>query len=155
MDWLDWLKDHTWQAWLALAIALGAAELFSLDLLLLMLAVGAMVGVVLDLSGVAIPFQILAAVATSVGMLALVRPNIVKRLHSGPELTLGHAALVGKKAIVVEQVSAEGGQVRISGELWTARPYDESVVIEPGAPVDVFEIRGATAFVHPIPTLEE
>jgi membrane protein implicated in regulation of membrane protease activity len=43
--------------------------------------------------------------------------------------------------------------VRIAGEVWTARPYDDDAVIEPGAKVDVFEIRGATAVVHKIPEL--
>jgi membrane protein implicated in regulation of membrane protease activity len=98
--------------------------------------------------------QILAAVAASVAMLALVRPNVVRRLHTGPELRLGHQALIGKQGIVVDEVSAQGGQIRISGELWTARPYDETSVIEPGATVDIFEIRGATAMVHEVPRLE-
>lgn len=147
---MDWLKD--WQVWAALSIALGVAEVFSLDLVLLMLAGGALVGVVTALLGAPVALQILAAVASSAAMLALVRPNVVKRLHSGPQLTLGHAALVGKQGIVVEEVSDQGGQVKISGELWTARPYDDTEVIEPGATVDVIEIRGATALVYRVPT---
>ncbi len=86
-------------------------------------------------------------------MLALVRPNLIKRMHGGPELRLGHQALVGKQGVVVDEVSAQGGQIRVSGELWTARPYDETEVIAPGEAVDIFEIRGATALVHRIPTL--
>jgi membrane protein implicated in regulation of membrane protease activity len=147
----DWLQD--WQAWLGLAILLGVAELFSLDLMLLMLASGALAGMAVSLIGLGWPVQVLVAVVTAVGMLALVRPNIVKRLHSGPELTLGHAALVGKQGVVVHEVSTQGGQIRIGGELWTARPYDETAVIEPGATVDIFEIRGATAYVHKVPQL--
>ncbi|MDQ3615562.1 MAG: NfeD family protein [Actinomycetota bacterium] len=149
---MDFFED--WQAWLALAMVLGGAELFSLDLVLLMMAVGALVGVVTALIGIAVPIQIMAAVAASVAMLALVRPSIVKRLHSGPDLTLGHAALVGKQGLVIDEVSTQGGQVKIAGELWTARPYDETVTIEAGATVDVFEIRGATALVHKVPTLD-
>jgi membrane protein implicated in regulation of membrane protease activity len=149
---MDWFQD--WQAWLGLAIALGVAELFSLDLVLLMMATGALAGMGVSLiPGVGWPLQVIVAVITAVGMLALVRPNIVKRLHSGPELTLGHAALVGKQGVVVDEVSLQGGQIRVSGELWTARPYDETEVIEAGAPVDIFEIRGATAYVHRIPQL--
>lgn len=151
MEWPGWLQD--WQAWLALSIALGVAELFSLDLMLLMLASGAMVGMVAGLIGLPVAVQIVAAVAASVGMLALVRPNIVKRLHSGPELRLGHQALVGRQGVVVDEVSAQGGQIRIGGELWSARPYDDTEVIEAGAAVDVFEIRGATALVHKVATL--
>ncbi len=148
----EWFQD--WQAWLAIAIALGLAELFSLDLVLLMMATGALAGMgVALIPGVGLPLQVIVAVITAAGMLALVRPNIVKRLHSGPELTLGHAALVGKQGVVVDEVSLQSGQIRVNGELWTARPYDETEVIEPGAPVDIFEIRGATAYVYRIPTL--
>ncbi len=147
----DWF--HDWQACLVHAIGLGAAELFSLDLMLLMLATGALAGMVAGLLALPVAVQIIAAVATSVGMLAFVRPSVVKRLHSGPELRLGHQALVGRQGIVVDEVSSQGGQIKIGGEVWTARPYDENEVIEAGATVDVFEIRGATALVHKIPTL--
>lgn len=147
----EWLQD--WQAWLGVAIALGVAELFSLDLMLLMMATGALAGMGVALIGFGWPVQVIVAVVTAVGMLAVVRPNVVKRLHSGPELTLGHAALVGRQAVVVEQVSIDGGQIRVGGEVWTARPFDESETIEPGTPVDIFEIKGATAYVHRIPTL--
>jgi membrane protein implicated in regulation of membrane protease activity len=148
---VEWFED--WQAWLAAAIALGAAELLSLDLVLLMMATGAVAGMAVALLGVFWPLQIIIAVAVSVGMLALVRPGIVARLHAGPELRLGHAALVGKQGVVVDRVSIDGGQIRVGGEVWTARPFDETEVIEAGAPVDIFEIRGATAYVHRIPTL--
>lgn len=145
---------HVWLVWLGLAILLGVLELFSLSLILLMLSAGAVVGMALALVNLPVGIQVVGAVITSVGMLALVRPNIIARLHSGPELRLGHQALVGRQALVVSEVSAQAGQVRIGGELWTARPYDETEVIEPGATVDVFEIRGATALVHKVPTLD-
>lgn len=151
---MEWFREHAWETWMALAILLGVAELFSLDLILLMLAVGALVGVLTALIGLPVAAQILAAVGGSVAMLALVRPSVVKRLHDGPTLLQGHDKLLGKTGVVVSEVSSDGGQVRIAGELWSARPFDEDLVIEPGARVDVFEIRGATAVVHKIPELD-
>jgi membrane protein implicated in regulation of membrane protease activity len=150
---MDWLQNHMWEVWMALAMLLGVAELVSLDLVLLMLAGGALAGVLTALVGLTVPVQVLAAVATSVAMLALVRPSVVKRLHSGPDLVQGHDKLIGKQGVVISEVSCDGGQVRIAGEVWTARPYDEDAVIEAGAKVDVFEIRGATAVVHKFPEL--
>ena len=150
---MDWFRDHMWETWTGLAILLGVFELFSLDLVLGMLAIGALVGVVAALLDLPIAMQVLAAVVASVGMLAVVRPSVVHRLRSGPEHTFGHEALVGRQAVVVEEVSAQGGLIKLAGEHWTARPYDETQVIEPGAKVDVFEIRGATAFVHRLPEL--
>jgi membrane protein implicated in regulation of membrane protease activity len=148
-----WLRDYAWAIWTGIAMLLGVAELISLDLILLMLAGGALVGALTALLQLGLPLQVLAAVATSVAMLAVVRPNVVKRLHSGPDLVQGHQKLVGKQGVVISEVSCDAGQVRIAGEVWTARPFDEDAVIEAGAKVDVFEIRGATAVVHKIPEL--
>lgn len=143
-----------WAFWLALAIGLGALELISLDLILLMLAAGAIVGMFAALAQLPELVQVLAAVAASVAALGFVRPSVVGRLRAGPTLVLGHDKLVGRQGLVIEQVSTQGGRVRIDGEVWSARPYDEDLVIEPGAKVDVFVIKGATALVHQVPELD-
>jgi membrane protein implicated in regulation of membrane protease activity len=149
---MGWVED--WQAWVGLAVLLGALELFSLDLILLMLAGGAVLGMVAAIIGLPVVAQVLIALAGSVAALALVRPSVVKRLQGGPTLVLGHDALVGRQALVIERVSAHGGQIKVGGDIWTARPYDEDLVIEPGATVDIFQIKGATALVHQVPELD-
>jgi membrane protein implicated in regulation of membrane protease activity len=60
---------------------------------------------------------------------------------------MGIEALTGSKAVVLERVDDQHGLVKLAGEVWTARPYDSDAVLEPGASVDVVEIRGATAYV--------
>ena len=152
---MEWFQDHMWEAWLGLAILLGVAEMFSLDLILGMLAVGALAGMVTAALDANVAVQILAAAAASIAMLALVRPSMVMRLEGGPTLRLGHDKLVGLQGIVTEQVSAhDHGRIKLGGEIWTAAPYDDSLIIAPGETVEVFQIRGATAYVHPIPRLE-
>lgn len=152
---MEWFQDHMWEAWLGLAILLGVAEMFSLNLILTMLAVGALAGMVTAALDANVAVQILAAAAASIAMLALVRPSMVMRLEGGPTLRLGHDKLVGEQGIVTEQVSAhDHGRIKLGGEIWTAAPYDESLIISPGETVEVFQIRGATAYVHPIPRLE-
>jgi len=145
----DWLSDNAWVVWAGLGVVLAVAELVSLDLVLLMFAVGAFSAAAVSLVGVPLAAEVAVAAAVSAGMLALVRPNIVQRLHSGPELTTGHDALVGKVGVVVEPVSELEGRVRLGGEIWTARSYDPQTTIEPGARVSVFAIEGATAVVYP------
>jgi membrane protein implicated in regulation of membrane protease activity len=146
--------DQTWPVWLAAAMILGVLELFSLDLVLLMLASGALVGMGVSLiPGVGVPIQILAAVATSIAMLALVRPSVIKKLHTGPDLKQGHQALIGEEGFTVAEITVHAGQIKISGEIWTARPYDDTDVIPVGAKVRVYEIRGATAYVDEVPQL--
>ena len=152
---MEWMRDHLWETWLGLAILLGVAEMFSLDLILIMLAVGALAGFVSAALDLNVAVQLLAAAGTSVAMLAVVRPGLAKRFHGGPELQLGHGKLVGKQGVVTEPISAQDpGRVRLAGEIWSAQPYDETLSIEAGETVEVYEIRGATAFVHPVPGLE-
>jgi membrane protein implicated in regulation of membrane protease activity len=145
---MDWFRDHLWETWLMIAVALGVLELISTDLILIMLAGGALVGMVVALFGVPVGIQIVLALATALGLLALLRPSKVHRLHSGPTLRTGADALIGERGFVVEPLShVAPGRVKIGGEVWTARPYDEDDEIEAGAAVDVVSIKGATAYV--------
>ena len=152
---MDWLGDHLTAVWLGIAIVLGVAELASMDLILLMLAVGALVGMVLAIIGAPFAVQALVAAGVSIACLALVRPSLVKRLHSGPDLQLGHGKLVGAQGVVTERITGlQAGRIKLAGEFWTAAPYDDTVAIEPGETVEVLDIKGATAYVHPVPRLE-
>lgn len=152
---MDWLNDHAWAGWLAAAIALGVVEMFSLDLVFLMLALGALGGVVA--TGLGAPFAVAAVVALGVAgaSLLLVRPPLVKRLHGGPELMLGPARLVGQHGVVTQRMTGlESGRMKLSGEIWTAAPKDDEAVIEAGETVEVVEVRGATAYVRRVPPHE-
>lgn len=152
---MDWIRDHLTESWLAVAVVLGVAEMFSLDLVLIMLASGALAATLGSLFIDSLALTAGLAIVTSVGMLAVVRPGLAHKLQKGPELQLGHGKLVGTQGTVTETVTALApGRVRLSGEVWSAQPYDESLTIEAGETVEVFDIRGATAFVHPLPRLE-
>ena len=152
---MDWLSDHLTAVWLGLALVLGVAELASMDLILLMLAVGAVSGMVLAILGAPFVVQALVAAGVSVACLTLVRPSLVKKLHSGPELQLGHGKLVGAQGVVTERITGlQAGRIKLGGEFWTAAPYDDTVAIEEGETVEVLEIKGATAYVHPVPKLD-
>lgn len=145
---MDWFRDNMWATWLVIATALGVFELMSMDLILIMLAGGALVGMVVALASGAFVLQMLAALAAAVALLAFLRPGIVQRLHAGPTLTIGAEALIGKRAFVLEAVShVQPGRVKIDGDVWTAQPFDEDDRIEEGASVEVVTIKGATAFV--------
>lgn len=146
---MDWIREHLWETWLAVGMLLVVAELFSLELVLLMLALGAFTGMAADLAGLPFVAQGLLAVAASLGALVLARPSMVRRLKSGPELTHGHQKLLGTTGLVRREVSARApGLVALAGDEWTAVPYDDTATIPVGAVVEVFEIRGATAVVH-------
>lgn len=147
---MDWLSENAWAAWLGAVAVFGVAEMFSLDLIFLMLAIGAMGGLVAGLLSAPVALQVIVAMGTALATLTLIRPKLVTRLHAGPDLKLGTGRLVGTQGVVTAQISGtEIGRVRLSGDVWSAAPYDEHLVIEPGQTVEVMEIRGATAYVHP------
>jgi membrane protein implicated in regulation of membrane protease activity len=138
-----------WLLWLTAAVVLGVTEFFTLTLVFGLLAGSALVAAVAAGLGASVPIQLLAfAVASGVGLVA-VRPVAKRHLALPPATREGSDALVGRSAVVTREVSSSGGLVHISGEDWSARPYDEDLVIPAGVHVDVFEIDGATALVHP------
>jgi membrane protein implicated in regulation of membrane protease activity len=98
---------------------------------------------------VGLPFQLAAFVVAAGAGLGFIRPIAIRHLKQPPPLRTGTAALVGRSAIVLEEVTEHSGRVRIDGEEWSSRAYDESLVIPVGTKVDVMQIRGATALVYP------
>ncbi|MEU5999022.1 NfeD family protein [Streptomyces sp. NPDC047197] len=138
-----------WLVWLFAAGVLGVAEFFTLTLVFGLLAGAALVTAVVAGMGVGILGQLVAlAAATAVG-LVIVRPVALRHMAQGPLTREGSDALIGKRAEVMQEVTATRGLIKLSGEEWSARSLDESHVIPVGALVDVMEIEGATAVVYP------
>ncbi|MCW2935331.1 MAG: hypothetical protein JWM19_6293 [Actinomycetia bacterium] len=138
-----------WIVWLIVAAALGVAELMTTTFALGLIAVAAIVAAGAGALGLALPFQLLAFVVASGAGLGFVLPIARRHVRQPPLLKTGPAALVGRPAQVLEEVTGQGGRVRIGGEVWSARSYDEDLVIPPGRTVDVMQIEGATALVYP------
>jgi len=138
-----------WIVWLIVAAVLGVAELVTFTFALGLIAVGACVAAAVAALQLGLPFQLLAFVIASVAGLGLVLPIARRHVNQPPLLKTGPAALVGRPARVLEEVTDHSGRVRIGGEEWSARAYDEALVIPVGHTVDVMQIEGATALVYP------
>lgn len=139
----------SWIVWLIVAAVLGVAELLTATLAFGLIAVAAVVGAVVGAFHLDIPIQLAAFVVAAGAGLGFVRPIAMRHVRQPPLLRTGTAALVGRSAVVVEEVSEHTGRVRIDGEEWSSRAYDESLVIPVGTKVDVMQIKGATALVYP------
>ena len=138
-----------WVVWLIAAVVLGVAEYFTLTLAFGLLAAAALVAALVAGIGGGVLAQVLAfAITGGVGLL-VVRPIARRQMTHPPLVREGSYALVGKKAVVVEEVTGTQGLVKLAGEVWSARAFDEDQVIPVGAVVDVMEIEGATAIVYP------
>jgi membrane protein implicated in regulation of membrane protease activity len=140
----------SWIVWLIVAAVLGVAELVTMTFAFGLIAVAAVVAAVVGVFHLGLTIQLAAFVAAAGAGLVFVRPIAIRHLKQPPALRTGVAALVGRSAIVLEEVNEHSGRVRIDGEEWTSRPYlDETLVIPVGTRVDVMQIKGATALVYP------
>ncbi len=142
---MDW-----WILWLVAACILGIGEMHQGGLYLLPFAVGAALAGAVSVLGVSAGLSAIMFVATSAVVVGALRPVAQRHRQLPPSIRTGAAALVGKRATVLERIANDEGVgcVRIEGgEVWTARSYDEDEVIDAGERVEVVEIRGATALV--------
>ena len=138
----------SWIVWLIVAAVLGVAELLTTPLAFGLLAaqpVAAAVGAF----HLGLPIQLAAFIVAAGAGLGFVRPIAIRHIKQPPPLRTGAQALVGRSAIVLEEVTEHSGRVCIGGEEWSSRPYDESLVIPVGTKVDVMQIDGANALVYP------
>ncbi len=138
-----------WIVWLALAALLGAGEMHQGALYLAPFALGAALAALVSLIGAGVGLSAIAFLVASGIVFATLRPLASRHRRLPPAIRTGAAALIGKRAIVIERIAnGEGvGCVKIDGEVWTARSYDEDEIIDAGERVEVVEIRGATALV--------
>jgi membrane protein implicated in regulation of membrane protease activity len=138
-----------WTLWIIFAVALGLGELHNNGFFLAPFAIGAVLAAVVSLAGLGTAIAVAIFLAASLLSLGLLRPLAMRHRKVPPLIRTGTAALVGRRAVVVERIAnGEGvGCVKIGGEVWTARSYEDDGVIEAGAQVEVVEIRGATALV--------
>jgi membrane protein implicated in regulation of membrane protease activity len=138
-----------WVIWLIVAVAFAVGEILNLSFFLFPFAIGALGAAIVSLAGAGTPAAFAAfAVLTAVSF-AVVRPIAKRHVRMPPQLRTGTAALVGRSAIVLEPIDNDAnlGTVRLDGETWTARSYDEDETFAAGARVQVVEIKGATALV--------
>jgi membrane protein implicated in regulation of membrane protease activity len=126
---------------------LAAGEIFTMGFFLGPIAVAAVLSAVVALAGAGLAVQWLVFIVASLGSVLVLRPVARRHLRTPPSIRTGTAALVGGPATVIERVDRAGGQVKIGGEIWSARAYDDDDSFEPGARVEVMKIEGATALV--------
>ncbi|HEU0241591.1 MAG TPA: NfeD family protein [Micromonosporaceae bacterium] len=134
--------------WIVLAAVLGVAELLTGTFILVMLAAGAIAAaIVAGLDGPAVIQGIVFAAVSGAALFGL-RPALQGLVHrNAPSAPMGLQAIEGANGLVLEKIDADHGLIKIDGELWTARPYDETQTFDQGEHVRVIEIRGATALV--------
>lgn len=144
----EWLAEHAWVAWLSLAALLAITEMLTLDFTLLMLAAGALAGglVALAFPGV-LWVQIIAAVVVAVAMLGLLRPTLLQKVRALPGYRSSVDKMVGSPGVALTEITPGGGEVKVSGEVWSARSIEGAIAA--GTEIEVYQIDGVVAVVYP------
>lgn len=151
---MEWLRETQWLWWVSAALVLGLIEIASLELVFIMLAAAAVAAALAAGLGASITVQVLTFVAAASLLLAVLRPVALRKIKPEGDAQRTNAdALVGRTALVLEEVTDRAGLVKLTGETWTARasadtrlPVDETV--------QVVRIEGATAIVAPMPAAD-
>jgi membrane protein implicated in regulation of membrane protease activity len=136
-----------WLLWLIAALGLAGAEALTGDLFLLMLSGGALAAVVSSLLVDNYVLDGVVFLVVALLLVVLVRPALRRRFAAGTGLPEPMKALEGKSALVLDRVGRHEGQVKLEGEVWTARPLNDDDVFEAGDHVTIMRIDGATAVV--------
>jgi membrane protein implicated in regulation of membrane protease activity len=131
--------------WLVAIGVLVLIELLTYGLYFAALAVAAIVPLVLSLLGVPVWIQALGFLGSAITALFFVRPLIQKWQGDKPERMTNVDSLIGKQGIVLEEVTDRSGQIKIWGEVWTAR---SAAPIAVGSKVVVEQIDGASLIVR-------
>jgi membrane protein implicated in regulation of membrane protease activity len=139
-----------WLVWALLAAALAVGEILTPGMFFLgPVALAAVAAMIVALFPAApLWLEIVVFAGASVASLAVLRPIARAHLKMPRAIRTGTAALEGAKAVVLQRVDGMGGRVRIGGEEWSARSYDQNEVFDPGTQVEVAQIEGATALVY-------
>ena len=135
---IDYILSNLWLVWLVLAVVFLILEVASFDFFVTCFAIGAIGGMIGAFLGVPLWCQALLWAVISVLSLWLVRPSLVRRLHSSGEERASNAdALIGAAGIVIETIPAGShGYVKIDGDEWRSVSADGQT-IEKGTRVRV------------------
>lgn len=134
--------------WLIVLVVLVTGEAITVGLTFIWFAVGALGGLLVSVLGGPIWLQVVVFLMLSALTLVLVRPLAAKLLTPGISPTNADRIL-SQIALVTEEIDniAETGQVKLFGQVWTARS-ENGEVIPAQSRVRILRIEGVKVFVR-------
>ncbi|MGE5328382.1 MAG: NfeD family protein [Deltaproteobacteria bacterium] len=139
-----------WMKWLILAGLLFVGEIVTAGFILFWFGVSAVIAAILSFAGVSLYIQGTVFVLAAAILIIFTRP-LTKGLLKPKDNPTNVFAIVGKKGMVIQEINnVQGlGQVKISGEVWSAEAEDGA-----GIPVDtqveIVKVEGVRVIVKPV-----
>lgn len=139
-----------WQIWLIASGVFFVIEIFTVGFLIFWLGVGALLAMIVSFFTSSIIAQTSVFVISS-GLLIFATRPLVNKISKKDAVPTNVYSIVGKKAVVIEDIDwATGkGQIKSEGEVWSAKTKDQ-INIPKGSEVRIESIEGVKAFVTPI-----
>lgn len=137
-----------WIFWLIAAGVFFIIEMATIGFLVFWLGIGALLAMLTSFITDSILIQVLVFVITSIILLIFTRPLVNKFIKVPKEIKTNAYSIIGKKAIVISKINnIEGnGQVKIDGDVWSAKSFDDEDIPE-NTEVEIVEIDGVKAVV--------
>ncbi|HBR57784.1 MAG TPA: hypothetical protein DEA22_10010 [Blastocatellia bacterium] len=147
----DAMEQQLWIMWLAIAVLLIVAEIFTLGFVLFWFGIGALAAALVGMTGVGFIWQFAAFAIVSTALTVMSRTIFSRYLLSGDSVKFktGIESLPGQVGTVASpsKGALREGAVRVYGSVWTAFPADGESELEEGERVEVVEVRGSSIYV--------
>lgn len=136
--------------WIGLIVLAVIAEATTEQLVSIWFVGGGIAGLILSILNVDPLIQILVVVAVSLILLIAIRPFARKKLDFEKTGTNADRN-IGKTGVVLEDISnkEEHGQVKVLGNIWTARSALGDDIIMKDTEVNIIRIEGVRLIVEP------
>ena len=128
--------------WVGILIAAIVVELLTDQLIAIWFAPGAVIGIITDYFNLDVVWQIGIFLVVSAVAIFVSQKYLRKFTRAAAKTNI--EAIIGEKCIVTERIDnfAGVGQVKIKGQIWSARGVEENAVFEPGEILSIVAIEG-------------
>lgn len=140
----------SWYIWLIIAGLFIIIETFTSGFLIFWFGIGALVSMIISIFIEDIFIQTIIFIISSVILIFATKP-FVKKFTNSQTISTNINSLIGKTGIVVKEIDnlASVGQVKVNGELWSAKSIDNQIISE-NTKVEIIKIDGVKLIVKTI-----
>ncbi|SRR6056297_2424531 len=140
-----------WMIWVALILVMIVAEVITVGFFPITLAVGALVALILSLFTDVVWIQVTVFLVSSITFFMFLKPLIEKLFPTKEGTKTAVDRLIGQTGIVISEIDnkANKGQIRVSGEVWSAKSTNDLVINE-GSKVEIIQVNGVKTIVKEV-----
>ena len=119
-----------WAIWLIFCGLLLLIEIFNFSFLLIWPGIGSFFAFIANVLGASIEIQLAVFAISTILMILFMKPLAQKLFKNQDNTQMNNNAMIGKKGVVIKEINSpnETGQVKVSGELWSAITLDNKSI---------------------------